>query len=129
MTWRHPSGQGYGNVATLDKVDLDIQVVLGTTTMHVHQVLRLGRAPAVPAQQKLVASCQCLCHLLCGCHQRLMRAIARLSQHLSRIQHPLDHIGIQLVSAHHFVVSGLHMNSRIYFKNGFPTLFIGEIAN
>ena len=28
---------------TLDKVALDIQVVLGTTTMPIHQVLRLGR--------------------------------------------------------------------------------------
>jgi len=34
-------------VATLDKVSLDIQVVLGTTTMPVHQVLRLGRGAII----------------------------------------------------------------------------------
>ena len=33
--------------ATLDKVALDIQVVLGTTTMPVHQVLRLGRGAII----------------------------------------------------------------------------------
>jgi flagellar motor switch protein FliN/FliY len=32
---------------TLDKVSLDIQVVLGTTTMPVHQVLRLGRGAII----------------------------------------------------------------------------------
>ena len=32
---------------TLDKVDLDIQVVLGTTSMPVHQVLRLGRGAII----------------------------------------------------------------------------------
>ena len=32
---------------TLDKVILDIQVVLGTTTMPVHQVLRLGRGAII----------------------------------------------------------------------------------
>jgi flagellar motor switch protein FliN len=31
----------------LDKVSLDIQVVLGTTTMPVHQVLRLGRGAII----------------------------------------------------------------------------------
>ena len=35
------------NVAKLDKVGLDIQVVLGTTTMPVHQVLRLGRGAII----------------------------------------------------------------------------------
>ena len=30
-------------MATLDKVAVDITVVLGTTTMPIHQVLRLGR--------------------------------------------------------------------------------------
>jgi flagellar motor switch protein FliN len=35
------------NVPTLDKVVLDIQVVLGTTTMPVHQVLRLGRGAII----------------------------------------------------------------------------------
>ena len=32
---------------TLDKVALDIQVVLGTTSMPVHQVLRLGRGAII----------------------------------------------------------------------------------
>jgi flagellar motor switch protein FliN/FliY len=32
---------------TLDKVSLDIQVVLGTTIMPVHQVLRLGRGAII----------------------------------------------------------------------------------
>ena len=31
----------------LDKVSLDIQVVLGTTTMPVHQALRLGRGAII----------------------------------------------------------------------------------
>lgn len=35
------------HVATLDKVSLDIQVVLGTTSMPVHQVLRLGRGAII----------------------------------------------------------------------------------
>jgi flagellar motor switch protein FliN/FliY len=34
-------------VPTLDKVSLDIQVVLGTTSMPVHQVLRLGRGAII----------------------------------------------------------------------------------
>jgi flagellar motor switch protein FliN/FliY len=34
-------------VTTLDKVSLDIQVVLGTTSMPVHQVLRLGRGAII----------------------------------------------------------------------------------
>jgi flagellar motor switch protein FliN/FliY len=34
-------------VATLDKVSLDIAVVLGTTSMPVHQVLRLGRGAII----------------------------------------------------------------------------------
>ena len=32
---------------TLDKVALDIQVVLGTTSMPIHQVLRLGRGAII----------------------------------------------------------------------------------
>ena len=32
---------------TLDKVDLDIAVVLGTTSMPIHQVLRLGRGAII----------------------------------------------------------------------------------
>ena len=34
-------------MATLDKVSLDIQVVLGTTEMPIHQVLRLGRGAII----------------------------------------------------------------------------------
>ena len=34
-------------MATLDKVSVDITVVLGTTTMPVHQVLRLGRGAII----------------------------------------------------------------------------------
>jgi flagellar motor switch protein FliN/FliY len=34
-------------VSTLDKVSVDIAVVLGTTTMPVHQVLRLGRGAII----------------------------------------------------------------------------------
>jgi len=34
-------------VATLDKVAVDITVVLGTTWMPVHQVLRLGRGAII----------------------------------------------------------------------------------
>jgi flagellar motor switch protein FliN/FliY len=32
---------------TLEKVSLDIQVVLGTTAMPIHQVLRLGRGAII----------------------------------------------------------------------------------
>jgi flagellar motor switch protein FliN/FliY len=34
-------------VPTLDKVSLDIAVVLGTTTMPIHQALRLGRGAII----------------------------------------------------------------------------------
>ena len=34
-------------MATLEKVSLDIAVVLGTTSMPVHQVLRLGRGAII----------------------------------------------------------------------------------
>jgi flagellar motor switch protein FliN len=34
-------------VATIDRVSLDIAVVLGLTTMPVHQVLRLGRGAII----------------------------------------------------------------------------------
>jgi flagellar motor switch protein FliN len=34
-------------VATLDKVSLDIAVVLGTTNMPIHQALRLGRGAII----------------------------------------------------------------------------------
>src|SRR5262249_34199110 len=35
------------SVATLDKVAVDITVVLGTTSMPIHQVLRLGRGAII----------------------------------------------------------------------------------
>ena len=38
---------GTKNVATLDKVSVDITVVLGTTKMPIHQVLRLGRGAII----------------------------------------------------------------------------------
>ena len=34
-------------MATVDKVSLDITVVLGTTSMPIHQVLRLGRGAII----------------------------------------------------------------------------------
>src|SRR4029077_7147167 len=34
-------------LATIDKVSLDISVVLGTTEMPIHQVLRLGRGAII----------------------------------------------------------------------------------
>ena len=34
-------------MATVDKVGVDITVVLGTTTMPIHQVLRLGRGAII----------------------------------------------------------------------------------
>ena len=34
-------------MATLDKVSLDIAVVLGTTSMPIHQALRLGRGAII----------------------------------------------------------------------------------
>jgi flagellar motor switch protein FliN/FliY len=41
------AGQGRTILATLDKVGVDITVVLGTTSMPVHQVLRLGRGAII----------------------------------------------------------------------------------
>ena len=38
---------GIRNVATLDKVSVDITVVLGTTSMPIHQALRLGRGAII----------------------------------------------------------------------------------
>jgi flagellar motor switch protein FliN/FliY len=38
---------GRPDVATLDKVSIDITVVLGTTTMPIHQALRLGRGAII----------------------------------------------------------------------------------
>jgi flagellar motor switch protein FliN/FliY len=34
-------------VATLDKVSVDLMVVLGTTTMPIHQVMRLSRGAII----------------------------------------------------------------------------------
>lgn len=34
-------------MATIDQVSLDVQVVLGSTDMPVHQVLRLGRGAII----------------------------------------------------------------------------------
>jgi flagellar motor switch protein FliN len=36
-----------GALATLDKVSIDIAVVLGRTSMPIHQVLRLGRGAII----------------------------------------------------------------------------------
>jgi flagellar motor switch protein FliN/FliY len=50
VTCRMPPAPQAGKgdtVATLDKVSLDITVVLGTTFMPVHQVLRLGRGAII----------------------------------------------------------------------------------
>jgi flagellar motor switch protein FliN/FliY len=41
-----PLGKGIP-MSTLEKVSLDIQVVLGTTDMPIHQVLRLGRGAII----------------------------------------------------------------------------------
>ena len=41
------SGEGGWILATIDKVGVDITVVLGTTSMPVHQVLRLGRGAII----------------------------------------------------------------------------------
>jgi flagellar motor switch protein FliN len=38
---------GTNNVATIDKVSVDITVVLGTAEMPIHQVLRLGRGAII----------------------------------------------------------------------------------
>jgi flagellar motor switch protein FliN/FliY len=42
-----PGLQREANVRTFDKVAIDITVVLGTTSMPVHQVLRLGRGAII----------------------------------------------------------------------------------
>ena len=40
-------------MATLDKVSLNIAVVLGTTWMPVHQVLRLGRGAVIELDKRV----------------------------------------------------------------------------
>jgi len=48
MVARDEAGRnGVFDVATLDKVSVEITVVLGTTIMPVHQVLRLGRGAII----------------------------------------------------------------------------------
>jgi flagellar motor switch protein FliN/FliY len=42
-----PGSKDLCPVATLDKVSLDIAVVLGTTSMPIHQALRLGRGAII----------------------------------------------------------------------------------
>src|SRR5687768_13769960 len=42
-----PSTKDLSPVASLDKVSLDIAVVLGTTSMPIHQALRLGRGAII----------------------------------------------------------------------------------
>jgi flagellar motor switch protein FliN/FliY len=44
---KHPLNIGIIALAVLEKVALDISVVLGTTWMPVHQVLRLGRGAII----------------------------------------------------------------------------------
>ena len=44
---RRWAGHWEANVSTFDKVAVDITVVLGTTSMPVHQVLRLGRGAII----------------------------------------------------------------------------------
>ena len=41
---------------TLDKVSLDITVVLGNTAMPIHQVLRLGRGAIIELDSKVGSS-------------------------------------------------------------------------
>src|ERR1700733_5230069 len=41
------SGSGRFPVPTLDKVSVDLMVVLGTTTMPIHQVMRLSRGAII----------------------------------------------------------------------------------
>jgi flagellar motor switch protein FliN len=49
VRWNHTiySPSGGSVVATLDKVSVDLMVVLGTTTMPIHQVMRLSRGAII----------------------------------------------------------------------------------
>ena len=49
---------------TLDKVAIDIQVVLGTTAMPIHQVLRLGRGAIIELESSQDDEVQILCNNL-----------------------------------------------------------------
>jgi flagellar motor switch protein FliN/FliY len=44
---RIQAAKGHNRVPNLDKVSVDISVVLGTSTMPIHQVLRLGRGAII----------------------------------------------------------------------------------
>jgi flagellar motor switch protein FliN/FliY len=46
LTWVPSRSQGQ-SMATLEKVSVDIAVVLGNTAMPIHQVLRLGRGAII----------------------------------------------------------------------------------
>jgi len=46
LTWVQSRSQGQ-SMATLEKVSVDIAVVLGNTAMPIHQVLRLGRGAII----------------------------------------------------------------------------------
>ena len=49
VRWNHTNLVPLGGfeVATLDKVSVDLMVVLGTTTMPIHQVMRLSRGAII----------------------------------------------------------------------------------
>ncbi len=52
VVWHQPpfparARQEVTHLATFDKVSIDITVVLGTTSMPIHQVLRLGRGAII----------------------------------------------------------------------------------
>jgi flagellar motor switch protein FliN/FliY len=51
-------------VATIDKVSLDIAVVLGSALMPVHQVLRLGRGAIIELESSEDDEVQILCNNL-----------------------------------------------------------------
>jgi flagellar motor switch protein FliN len=38
---------GYIHMAIIDDINLDISVLLGSTTMHIHQLLRMGRGAVI----------------------------------------------------------------------------------
>ena len=52
------------SVATIDKVSLDIAVVLGSALMPVHQVLRLGRGAIIELESSQDEEVQILCNNL-----------------------------------------------------------------
>jgi flagellar motor switch protein FliN/FliY len=44
---RRPAAQGKARLATLDKVSVDVSVVLGRARMPIHQLLRMGRGAVI----------------------------------------------------------------------------------